>query len=228
MRIITFLLIVASSSLALAQEGRLIACRFASLDSNTPVPAMLTLSQDGAEVPVSVPSGSISTPVACFTTTNTLSFISAADRKPLATAAIPATTKAAILLFVEAPKTGAALPWRVFVIEDSDKNFPDGGAFVANFHNQDVRFIIGEHKVLLQPGKYNGVARPNQRDDFNMAPVVFQFQVGDAWKDASESMLRFLPGSRYLMFTFLDQASGRPKIVTFQDFKVVTAPPVRR
>ena len=29
------------------------------------------------------------------------------------------------------------------VFEDSAKNFPNGGAFVANFHNKDIRFLTG-------------------------------------------------------------------------------------
>lgn len=219
MRICSLLVILVLPSLSLAQEGRPINCRFASLDNRVPIPAMLTMSLDGVETPVSVPTSSISKPVACFVTGDTLKFIAAADRKPIANATIPASIKAAILLFVPAPKTGSTLPWRVFVIEDSEKNFPDGGAFVANFHTDDVRFIIGEHKMLLPSGRFSGVAPPAKRDDFNMAPVVFQFQKENTWRDASETMLRFLPSFRYLMVTFVDPESGRPKVVTIQDFK---------
>lgn len=219
MRFYSLLATLVLSGASLAQEGRLINCRFAGLDSRAPVPAMLTLSADGLETPVSVPTASISKPVPCFATGDTLKFIAAADRTPLATVTIPASVKAAILLFVPAQKTGSSLPWRVFVIEDSEKNFPDGGAFVANFHSDDIRFIIGEHKMLLPPGRFSGVAPPTKRDDFNMAPVVFQFQKENTWRDASETMLRFLPSFRYLMITFLDPESGRPKVVTIQDFK---------
>ena len=63
---------------------------------------------------------------------------------------------------------------------------------------------------------------PTKRDAFNMAPVVFQFQQGENWRNASESMLRFLPGMHYLMFAFVEAASGRPRIVTFQDAKPPT------
>lgn len=217
MKYFYLLFTLALSTLAHGQEGRTIKCRFASLNSRVPVPDMLTMSVNNAEVPVSVPTSSISKPVACFTSTSTLSFISASDRTPLASATIPASVKNVILLFVQAPKTEGALPWRTFVIEDSDKNFPDGGAFVANFHNQDIRFIIGEHKVQLPPGKSNGVALPAQRDDFNMAAVAFQFQQASGWKGAAETLLRFLPGSRYLMITFVDPESGRPQVVTMRD-----------
>lgn len=207
--------------LSTAQEGRMIKCRFASLDSSVPVPAMLTISSEGAETPVSVPTSAISKPVPCFATGDTLKFIAGSDRSPLANVTIPASIKAAILLFVPAAKTGSSLPWRVFVIEDSEKNFPDGGAFVANFHTDDVRFIIGEHKMQLPSGKFSGVSPPTKRDDFNMVPVAFQFQREETWRDASETMLRFLPSFRYLMITFVEPDSGRPKVVTIQDFKAV-------
>jgi hypothetical protein len=109
------------------------------------------------------------------------------------------------------------------VVEDSAKNFPDGGAFVANFHSQDIRFVIGETKLILHPGATYGVPIPTKRDSFNMAPVAFQFQQDGAWVGASETMLRFLPKTNYLMFTFMDKSSGRPRVVTFQDSKFAVA-----
>ncbi len=219
MRTLSLCLLLLYPVLIKAEDGRRVDCRFVSLSSDTPPPAMLTASADGAGNPVAVPTGSLSKASPCFSKTNTFSFLSAADRTPAATATIPADVKAAILVFVAAPKTAGSLPWRVFVIEDSAKNFPDGGAFVANFHNQDIRFVIGENKVMLHPAGSHGVSRPEQRDDFNMAAVAFQFQQGDSWRNASETMLRFLPGMRYLMFAYVDSASGRPRIVTFQDSK---------
>ncbi len=217
MRTLWFCLLLLHPAYIKAQEGRKVDCRFVTLSSDISPPALLTASADGVESPVAVPNGALSAVSACFSKTNTFAFLSAADRTPAATATIPAGVKSAILLFVAVPKAPGSLPWRVFVIEDSAKNFPDGGAFVANFHSQDIRFVIGETKIMLHPAGSHGVARPTQRDDFNMASVAFQFQQGDTWRDASESMLRFLPGMRYLMFAFVDATSGRPRVVTFQD-----------
>ncbi|MEO5917705.1 MAG: hypothetical protein ABIS50_25970 [Luteolibacter sp.] len=217
MRTLSLCLLFLYPVFAKAEDGRKVECRFVSLNAEVPPPALLTASADGAESSVTVPTGSLSAASPCFSKTNTFSFLSAADRTPAATATIPADVKSAILVFVAAPKTPGTLPWRVFVIEDSPKNFPDGGAFVANFHNQDIRFVIGENKIMLHAAGSHGVSRPNERDEFNMAPVAFQFLQGDSWKNASESMMRFLPGMRYLMFAFVDSASGRPRVVTFQD-----------
>jgi hypothetical protein len=113
----------------------------------------------------------------------------------------------------------------VFVVEDSPRGFPDGGVFVANFHQQDIRFLIGEHKILLRPSDAHGFARPAQRDEFNMAPVIFQFFHEGTWRTASESALRFVPGLRYLIFAYVDPASGRPRIATIQDLRPAPAAP---
>ena len=219
MRLLTFSLLLFLPVVTNAQDDRQVNCRVLSLDTNTPPPALLALSGDGAEVAITMPAGALSGAIACSSKTATFSFVSAADRTPVATATIPAAVKSALLVFVPAAKAPNTLPWRIFVVENSAKNFPDGGAFVANFHSEDIRFVIGENKLMLHPGGFYGVPKPAQRDDFNMAPVAFQFQQGDTWRNANESMLRFLPDMHYLMFTFVDPASGRPRVVTFQDAK---------
>lgn len=210
-----------------AQGVRMVKCRFASLETGIAMPAMLALSADGAEFPIAVPTGSLSEETACFSKTNHFSFLQAGDHQPAAIASIPENVKSAMLVFIPAPKAPNTLPWRVFVVEDTPKNFPDGGAFVANFHSQDIRFVIGESKIMLKPGSFSGVASPTKRDDFNMAQVAFQFQQDGNWRSASETMLRFLPNKGYLMFAYFDAASGRPRITTFQNVRVpVTAPEV--
>ncbi len=226
MRSLSFCLFLLYPAFITAEEVRKVTCRFVTLDATVPTPPLVSISGDGTEVPITVATGSISKETDIFSKTNIFSFLTVADRTPAANVTIPPGVKAAILLFVSMPKAANSMPWRVFVIEDSDKNFPDGGAFVANFHNQDIRFIIGENKLMLKPGGFHGVARPAQRDDFNMAQVAFQFQQGETWRDASESMMRFLPGTRYLMVTYVDPASGRPRITTFQDQSFKSPAPV--
>ena len=220
MRIFWFsLLVLVRVPVSAAEAETQVSCRFYSLESPSP-PPLLNISASGAEVTCKIPNGSISPEVVCIATGNQITLLSSADRQPAAIAKIPANLKRAILIFVAGPKTPGALPWRVFVIEDSTKNIPDGGAYVVNFHSQDIRCVIGEAKIQLRPAMSTGVRLPEKRDDFNMAPVALQFQLGETWRNASETMLRFLPGMRYLIFAYLDPASGRPKVHTIQDTKI--------
>jgi hypothetical protein len=209
-----------------ADEARQIHCRFLSFGGNGEPASIIAVSGKGTEITCPLPTTQISPKIVCFAKDNAIGFISSADRKPFATARIPAAINSALLVFVKTPvkpeAKSTAPAWRVLVIEDSHKNFPDGGAFVANFYSKDIRFIIGEHKGMLHAAGAHGYAMPKERDTFNMAPVVFEFQQGESWRTANEGALRFLPGMRYLIFAFVDPVSGRPRINTYQDVALVT------
>lgn len=225
MRSILFLATLILPSIVTGQESRPINCRFLSFGGGEEeIISALSLSDKGAEIVCPLPSDQLSQKVVCFAKNNTIGFLTAADKTPMAAAAIPPGFDSVLLVFVQArqaAEAGSATPWRVLVIEDSPKNFPDGGAFVANFNPKEVRFIIGEHKGMLRAAGSHGYARPAERDAFNMSTVMFEFLDNDKWRIANESALRFLPGMRYLIFAYTDPVSGRPRINTYQDF----APP---
>jgi hypothetical protein len=227
MRFLLTTLLLLLPVLGNAQDSRAVRCRFLSFGAAGDPPPAIAISGKGAETPCPLSSTQLSAEITCEARANAIGFLSSADRKPMATATIPAGINAALLIFIQAPKTpDAAQPpaWRVLVIEDSPKNFPDGGAFIANFYNQDIRFVIGEHKGLLHPAGSHGYAKPEEIDSFNMAPVTFEFLKEDKWFIANESALRFLPGMRYLIFAYVDPVSGRPRINTYQDFIQPDAP----
>jgi hypothetical protein len=226
MRSVLFLLIHLLPALALAGESRQVQCRFLRFGGGDADPVAVTMSENGTEVVCPLSSGTLSARVACSAVGNQINFLTQADHKPMANVTIPASVREALLVFVESPKATAeaASSWRVIVIEDSASNFPNGGVFVANFYNNQIRFVIGEHKGLLNPAGTNGYAMPKERDTFNMAPVVFQFEQDGQWRTANESALRFLPGMRYLIFAYLDPVSGRPRINTYQDFAPQVVP----
>ena len=225
MRLICLCLLLLCPVICSAQDFKKVTCRFLSLDANAPPPPLLNVADKGAEVTCTVYTNSLSPPVACFAKGNAIGFLTASDRQPAATATIPANVSAVILVFVAAAKDSKALPWRVFVIEDSAKNFPDGGTFVANFHNQDIRFVIGDSKIMLHPAGFHGFPLPEKRNNFNMAPVVFEFMQNDVWRTASESMLRFVPGMRYLIVAYVDPESRRPHLSTYQVLHSNAPPP---
>lgn len=209
-----------------AQEQSKVTCRFLSLEGSPPPPPLLNPGAEGEEVACKVPANNLSPETVCHAEGGAIRFLDASDRKVAATAKVPAGVKNAILLFIPAPKDKGVPPWRVFVIEDTARNIPDGGAFVANFNSQDIRFVIGERKLMLRSGGSHAVPRPEKRDTFNMAPVVFQFQRKEKWATANESMLRFTPGVRYLIFAYIDPGSGRPHVATYQDLPRAPVEPV--
>lgn len=216
MRLLSILLSVALTHLATAQEARSVKCRFLGFRGGD-VSSVLAVSDGGVEVTCPLPGNELSPPVICYAKANTIRFVSSGDRKPAATATIPAGASNAILVFVPGAGDGKSPAWRVMVIEDSPKVFPDGGTYVANLYNKDIRFIIGEHKGMLHAAGSHGYEMPKKLDDFNMAPVMFELLQDDKWRTASESSLRFLPGMRYLIFAYVDPATGRARINTCQD-----------
>jgi hypothetical protein len=228
MRLFLLPLLILLSALLSAQESRQIQCRFLSFGAVENPPTVIAAAEKAAETTCPLSSSQISGKVVCLAVENKIPFLSAADRKPFATAIIPPGVNSALLVFIQVPggSKGDAPVWKILVIEDTPKSFPFGGAFVANFYSKDIRFIIGEHKGMLHAGDLHGYTMPTERDSFNMAPVVFEFLQGDKWRIANESALRFLPGMRYLIFAYVDPVSGRPRIRTYQDFEPPATPQV--
>ncbi|MBC8128008.1 MAG: hypothetical protein H8M99_12780 [Gloeobacteraceae cyanobacterium ES-bin-144] len=227
MRAIITSLVLLLPVLGHAQNSRPVRCRFLSFGGTGDPPPAIAISDKGTETTCPLSSIKLSAEIMCFAKANAIDFLSSADRKPMATATIPAGVGAALLIFVQAPKTPEATApptWRVLVIEDSPKNFPDGGAFIANFYNKDIRFVIGEHTGMLHAAGSHGYEKPKELDSFNMAPVTFEFLQENKWHIANESALRFLTGMRYLIFAFVDPVSGRPRINTYQDLVRPAAP----
>ncbi len=208
-------------ALLTGEETRPVNCRFLAFGGPASVNSVIASDGAGVEITCPLPSVEVSKKVVCQVKDNAIQFLSTSDKKPVAKAAIPADMKAALLVFVPAsPAEGVdskSPSWRVLVIGDNAKNFPDGGVYVANFYNGDIRFVIGEYKGMLHSAGSYGYPMPTTLDDFNMAPVVFELQQGEKWRVASESRLRFLPETRYLIFAYADAATGRPKISTFRD-----------
>jgi len=226
MRFLFVSLVLLLPGFAYSQETRQVQCRFLRFGGEDDSAKIIVESSKGTEVTCPLSTSALSAPFACMATDNKIAFLSG-DKKPAAAVTIPVQTKAAVLVFVKnegAEASAGGLPWKVMVVEDSPKNYPDGGAFVVNLYNKEIRFVIGEHKGMLRPGTSFGYASPTQKDDFNMAPAVFEFLQGENWRVASESNLRFLPSYRYLIFAYVDPASGRPRIRTVQDFGKTPVP----
>lgn len=218
-RLFTVLLIFVTSGPILA-EGRTVNCRLLAFGSATTGTIKARASgPDDSWIDCTIRTTTISKPASFTATDNTIRLVAAEDETELAEVSIPPAVKnALIVLFASGKdKETSAIKWRPFVIDDSSKTYPPGGAFITNLVTEPIRFIVGEHKGMLKPGQSHGYKMPTKRNTFNMAPVVFEFQKDGDWVKANESELRFLPGVRYLMFAYVAPNGGRPRIKTFQD-----------
>lgn len=135
---------------------------------------------------------------------------------PIAIASIPAGMKSGIVLFFPAEGGKDNLAYRTFVIDASMGKIPQDGALVMNLFDKEVRVVIGEHRLILLPGKNAPVVRPKDRNDYNMTPVIFLAEVNGEWKTASETLVRFPEKLQQLFVSYLDAQSKRLSFRAYQ------------
>lgn len=134
------------------------------------------------------------------------------DGKPVASAAIPSGMKKAFVMFFPAPETEDGPLYRTVVLDASLDKIPKDGAMVMNICTEDLRVVIGEHKLLLEAGKTAGVKRPAKRNNFNMASVVFLKQEASEWKVQAETAVRFPEEQQQFFVAFPDPRRKRIQI----------------
>lgn len=208
-------LIALSATTLIGQEARPVQCRFVAVEE-TPGDLINAVSE-GKEVAVKIMKGRISEPIECYAVEGRLNFLRADSRKPVASTVVPKNIKQAVLIFVKATEKGKS-EWKILPFENTPKEFPAGGTRVVNLHSADIRFILGEENEILKPLQSKGFGLPKKRNDFNMAPVVFQFKnTRDEWINGKETSYRFLPSQRYLLVAYIDPRTKRPRVKTFKD-----------
>ncbi len=213
----SFLTALALLAFCQLQAAAQISCRLLCFErAKDGTAALVAAGEDGGAVDCPLPLGMPSQPVSLSAKGGVIEFRkSPADPAPAATARMPAGANRVFILFLPPAEKEDRLHETV-VIEDSPKDFPQDGCVVLNLYQRNVRFVIGEHRIMLPPGKTAPLARPVERDDFNMSAVVFQFETGETWRTASESMIRFAEGQRHLFVTFVDPATKRPRLRSFR------------
>jgi len=131
-----------------------------------------------------------------------------------AMATIPPGAKEIIIFFF--PVTGKEpVLYETVVFDMAAKDFPEGGCVVLNINDSDIRFAIGEHRLMVAPGKRAAIARPTQRDKYNMSSVAFQFQGDKGWRTVYDSTVRFPEGQRKVFITYVDAKTKRPRAHSF-------------
>lgn len=216
MRLLCCLLLLLPAALHAAEDGR-IACRLLNFQRDGGGVDVLFVVDpaSGEAIECKVPRDKLSNPIRLPLADRSLVFRTAPNEAPAAKAAVPKAIREALVLFL--PSDDPERKFQVVVIDGSKKAYPVGGCLVLNLYNENVRFIVGEHKILLPAGKTASVERPEQRNNFNMAAVIFQFRSKGGWRSAYETMSRFPEGQRHLYVTYVDPKSRRPKVRSYRD-----------
>jgi len=136
---------------------------------------------------------------------------------PIAIATIPPGMKSGIVLFFPAEAGKENLVYQTSVIDASMEGIPQDGALVMNLFDKEVRVVIGEHRLVLKPGKSAPVVRPKDRNDYNMTPVIFLAEVNGEWKTASETLVRFPEKLQQLFVSYPD---GQTKRLSFRAYQI--------
>jgi hypothetical protein len=223
-----------------AAPNRPVECRFLKLGSGGGLNAVIVSPEKGQDITCPLSSSGVSTRITCPARENVIHFLSDGDKDELVVATIPPTMKSALLVFFRTKATPAKVEeveevkeseqdvgtttavaeetvWQVLVIDDAARNDPTDGGLVGNCYPAAMRSRIGAGPETLATMETRRFATPTEKDDFNMAPVILELNDGESWKKASESSLRFLPGSRYLLFLYPDESSGRPRVAMIQE-----------
>ncbi|QTN32613.1 hypothetical protein HZ994_09800 [Akkermansiaceae bacterium] len=133
-----------------------------------------------------------------------------------ASAKLPAGTKRAMVVVMPGPADEKP-PYRMLVIDDSQKAFPYGESRVLGLIGVETAIQAGEHRLPVHPGKITRVPPVRKVNDFNMAQTNFYFLQGDAWMPFTERQLQYLDASRRLFIVHATPGATAPKVTTIVD-----------
>lgn len=204
------LLVTLLSTQVLLAKDTLVNCRFLCFEHAKDDATTLVAAGDSKSletIPLTLKK--ISKPFALKSVNGEIAFKkSVSDTALAATAKVPAGAKDAIIVFL--PSTNEALIYDTLVLDSSSKAFKKGSSIVLNIGPGNAKASIGENQVEIASNESATLARPKTLDQFNMANVRFQMEMGGSWRNAFESTVRILENQHHLFVIYLDPASKRP------------------
>lgn len=140
-----------------------------------------------------------------------------------ASAKLAPDLKQAIVIVLPAP-AGERPAYRMLVIDDSEKAFPDGESRVISLINGESAIQAGEHRLPVRSGKIAAVPPVNKVDEFNMAQTNFYYQQGGSWVAFAERQLQFLDACRRLFIIHATPGALQPTVTTIVDTNLRVKP----
>jgi len=129
---------------------------------------------------------------------------------------LPINLKRAIIVVLPSPP-GAKPAYRMLLIDDSEKAFPNGESRVLSLINTESAIQAGEHKLPVKPGKITAVPPVRKVNEFNMAQTNFFYQQAGSWVAFAERQLQFLDASRRIFIIHATPGAIQPTVTTIVD-----------
>lgn len=129
---------------------------------------------------------------------------------------LPPDLRRAILVVLPAP-AGGKTAYRMLLIDDSEKAFPNGESRALSLINVETAIQAGEHKLPVNPGKITRVPPVRKVNEFNMAQTNFYYKQGGSWVAFAERQLQFIDASRRLFIIHATPGALQPTVATIMD-----------
>lgn len=134
----------------------------------------------------------------------------------VATLKLPQGLKRAVLVVLPAA-ADSKYPYRLLLIDDSEKAFPKGESRVLSLIAVKTAVQAGEHKVPLEPGKITRIPAVRKVNDFHMAQTNFYYQHGESWIPFTERQLQYIDACRRIFIVHATPGALQPTITTIVD-----------
>lgn len=226
-KLLAALALLAASSLALPAQTRKVAFRTLCLEHVKGLETIRLVSADESkEDPVinlytdisPVVEGEFKTGEAVFCTEKP-----GPDGKPQRTIVARAPLGKSVrqlLIFMPADGGADKLPYRILAYDDDLKTFPLGNVRAINLAPVAVRFILGGATTpAIPPLKYARFPHATKVDEYNMYPVVTEFQsAGGEWVKGQSTSWKATSRRREIVITRVDMKYKQPSVQLFSDF----------
>jgi hypothetical protein len=133
-----------------------------------------------------------------------------------ASVSLPPNIKEAIVVVLPAP-VGQTPPYRMLVIDDSEKAFSKGESRVISLIGLELVIQAGEHKVPVHPGDITRVPPVRQVNEYKMAQTDFSYQKDDSWITFNERQLQYIDACRRIFIVHARQGAIAPTVTTIVD-----------
>lgn len=167
---------------------------------------------------------SISDEVDTFATNGMLTFAvqgtDAAGQPKLRTIATSKAAPGVHQLAIFIPGDSAEVPYRCFVIDDSEKAFPMGSTMAINLSGVPFRMSIGEHNKEIAPGKIENIPMARKSNERNQVSVIISIADAageDGWRAVNQT--RWFTGTekRDLAISYIHPKTKLPTVNCYGD-----------